>query len=445
MHPLRTLIALIAVSGAAPLQAQWLPLWSGAWQNELENRSVHPVGVKVAGDGRIFTLLSVTHDGQQHIALARFDEGGSFAWMRERPAGDNLGFQPLANGQVAAVDNFGAVVRVRVLDGDTGDIAWEDESRSGRLAVGENVVIAGADGGLMLPAIDGDDIVVIRYGADGSLRPTWRWLPPSPDFRMAHDIVALPDGGAVVGVQGNRVTGGYIVVRFDAKGEVVFHDIELGTLDGGSFNRRLRLGVDGGGNVFAQGTLINPLGNMQAQVWKLAPDGTRLWTTYLVNPANEFLGVEAGGFVLEAEGNAVVAVDSIIEHPMRLLRLDGATGEPLGFGDAPFDGTPHTLALAPNGRLLLAGSYFFNSQGHAGARLAEFDADLRPCRASDLGEQNAAAVPEGGAAGWTVIANTRWEGSNNEAVLSRYDAGDPCVTGDAIFEDGFEVPPAHRD
>jgi hypothetical protein len=163
-----------------------------------------------------------------------------------------------------------------------------------------------------------------------------------------------------------------------------------------------------------------------------------------VNPANEFLGVEAGGFVLDAEGNAIVALDAIIEHPMRLLRLDGATGEPLGFGDAPFDGTPHNLALAPNGRLLLAGTYFINSQGHAGARLAEFDSGLRPCRSSDLGEQNAAAVPGGGAAGWTVIANTRWDGSNNEAVLSRYDAKGPCVTGDAIFEDGFEVPPAHR-
>lgn len=445
MHGLRVLTALLAAFGAAPLQAQWAPLWSGTWQNELESRSVNPLGVKVAGDGRIFALLSMTHGGQEHIALARFDEGGSFVWVRARAAGDSLGFQPLANGLVVAVDNFTPGVRVRALDGDTGEVVWEDESQSGRLAVGENVVVAGADGGLMLPAIDGEDIVVFRYGADGSQRPTWRWSPPTSDFRTAHDIVALPDGGAVVGVQGNRFAGGYTVVRFDAQGEVVFQDLELGTLDGGSHNRRLRLGVDAGGNVFAQGTLINPLGNMQAQVWKLAPDGTRLWTTYLANPANEFLGVEAGGLVLDVQGNAIVAVDTIVEHPMRLLRLDGATGQPVGFGDAPFAGNPHSLALAPNGRLLVAASYFVDSQGHIGARLAEFDADLRPCHASDLGEQYATTVPEGGVAGWTVIANTRWDGFNNEAVLSRYDAEAACSAGDAIFEDGFELAPGRQD
>ena len=133
-------------------------------------------------------------------------------------------------------------------------------------------------------------------------------------------------------------------------------------------------------------------------------------------------------------------------RPSEIWNTENApsSAEPRKVPSSSFDGTPSNLALAPNGRLLLAGTYFINSQGHAGARLAEFDSGLRPCRSSDLGEQNAAAVPGGGAAGWTVIANTRWDGSNNEAVLSRYDAGGPCVTGDAIFDDEFEVPPAHR-
>lgn len=441
MQGSRTLIALVAAFAAfvaMPLYAQWTPLWSGAWQNELEARSAYPIGVKVVEGGRSFALLSVAHDGQEHLALARFDEGGSFVWMRESPGGDNPGFQPLASGLVVVADNLGPVVRVRAHDGVSGDVVWEDASRNGTLAAGEHVVVVGVDGGLMLPAIDGDDIVVIRYGADGSLRPTWRWSP-GPEFRRAEDIIALPDGGAVLGVAGNRLSGGYIVVRFDAQGGVVFHDRELGTFDGGTFSRRLRLGVDADGNVLAQGVLLNPLRNFQAQVWKLAPDGSRLWTTQLVNPINQNLGIEADGFVLDSGGDALVAIDPILDHPMRLVRLDGATGMPQGFADAAFAGMPHSLVREPSGRLLLAGTYYVNAQGHIGARLAEFDAQLRPCRSSDLGAQYAVAVPEGGATGWTVIANTRWVAGNNEAVLSRYDAQGSCEFGDAIFTDAFEA------
>lgn len=437
MPPIATAFTL---AGALAAAAAWEPAWTGVWQYEADPRGATPMDVRVGADGRVFALFELAHDGMSHTALARFDEGGAFVWLRERPGIDGRGMHVLPGGDVAVVDAFGPVVRVRVYDGDDGTVVWEDQSQAGRISAGSRqlALALGDAGALLVPAIDGDDVVVVRYAADGERLPDWRWSPGAEDLQ-AEDIVATADGGAAVGVAGDMFTGGFLVVRFDADGQVLFHDRERGSLDGGTFNRRLFLAVDGAGAVLAQGALQNTRGDMQAQVWKIAADGTRSWTRTLVDPLDERFTTEAVGLLLEADGDAVLAQQAGLDERFRLLRLDSASGVLVHDSAAPLGGQTRGIARAPNGRVLVGGTYAIDFQGHVGARLAEFDADLRPCRWLDLGTQYFSTVFDGGAHGWTGAGGTLFEETSNDAHALRYDADGACEAVDAIFADGFDA------
>jgi len=433
----RTGSLLCAALASAPALAQWTPAWIGSWQYAPSPRGVTPHDVRLGAHGRIFTLLDAGHDGMSRTALARFDEGGAFAWLRERPGSTDRGMALLPDGGVAVVDAFGPMVRVRVHDGDNGDVVWEDDTQPGRISAGTRQLAAGADGDVLVPVIDGNDIVVARHAGDGRRLPDWRWSPGAEDLQ-AEDIVATADGGAVVGVAGDMLTGGYLVVRFDASGQVVFHDRELGTLDGGTFNRRLFLALDGADNVLAQGSLQNPFGDMQAQVWKIAPDGSRLWTRRLANPVDERFGIEAVGLALDAAGDALTAAQPGFGQGLRLQRFDSATGTLRQDVPAPLDGDPRGLARAPNGRVLVNSTYSIDFQGHVGARVVEFDARLRPCRSLDLGDRYFHMVSSGGPRGWTSVAASLFAETGNDAYVLRHDADGACDAADTIFADDFE-------
>jgi sugar lactone lactonase YvrE len=444
MHWIRIALSssLIALA-TLPAHAQWTPAWASTWQYEPSPRSVGPAGVRIAEDGSIFTLLDAAHDGQGHAALARFETLGAFTWLRERAGSFRMDARLMDGGRVALVDQFGAAARVRVYAAD-GAIAWEDQSTSGLLAAGPRRLATGVDGGLLIPAVDGDDIVVLRYDAEGKLRPAWRWSPGPEDLQV-DDIVATPDGGAVVGGAGDPFTGGLLVVRFDADGQVVFHDRELG--DHGTTHGMASLvtvEVDGNGDVVAAGALENAFGATQALVWKIAADGSRTWTRVLEGPPETFFAMGLGGFALADDGDALVVLDHGNGGPLQLLRASGTDGTTRRHGVAPIDGNPHGLALAPNGRVLVTGTAFIDSQGHIGARIAEFDADTRPCRVVDLDEHYFAAVAAGSAEGWTLAAGSLFDGSSNEAWVLRFDADGACDAGDAIFADGFEVVASAR-
>jgi hypothetical protein len=427
---------------AAPARAQWVPAWIGEWQYEPSPRSANPVGVRVAADGRSFALLDAAHDGQGHAAVARFESDGAFAWLRERAGSFRMDARLMQDGRIAVVDQFGDV-RVRVYAVD-GAVAWEDHTHPGLLAAGPRRLAIGAQGDLLVPVIDGEDFVVIRYAPDGATLPAWRWSPGPEDLQV-DDIVATPDGGAVIAGGGDPQSGGVLVVRFDASGDVLFHDRELG--DHGTtlgLEGLVRVEVDGGDDVIAASALENAFGVSQAQLWKIAPDGTRRWTRALENPGNPLMRVTLGGLALAADGDALVATDFGDYGALRVLRADGQTGEPLEVGIAPIEGMPTGLAQAPNGRLLVTGLDFIDSQGHVGLRIAEFDAQLRPCRAANLDAQYVAAAAEGGAHGWTLAAGTLFDGVSNDAHVLRYDADGAC-SEDLLFTDGFERPdPARR-
>src|SRR5690606_33291011 len=136
-----------------------------------------------------------------------------------------------------------------------------------------------------------------------------------------------PDGGAVIGGAGDPFDGGVLAVRFDAAGEVVFADRELG--DHGStfgFASLASVEVDGSGNTMVASALENAMGAVQAQVWKLAPDGTRRWTRLLENPEGPPNRVMVGGFALADDGDALVVTDLGMGGPLRVLRADSADG-----------------------------------------------------------------------------------------------------------------------
>src|SRR5688500_18425740 len=166
MASIRTLALSCIACVAAPAGAPWAPLWSGAWEHEPDPHSVAAVGIRVADDGRIFTLLDAGHAGQAHSALARFDEGGVFAWLRERPGSFRMDARLMDGNRIVVVDQFGADVRVRVYDGE-GGMAWEDQSQSGLLAAGPRRVAGGAEGGLLMPAGGGGGCSVGRHTAGG--------------------------------------------------------------------------------------------------------------------------------------------------------------------------------------------------------------------------------------------------------------------------------------
>lgn len=422
---------------AAPVQAQWTPAWIGDWHYEPDPSQVAPAGVRMTAEGRIFTLLETAHGGQGHAALARFDEGGTFAWLRERPGSFRMDARLMHDGRIAVVDQFGDV-RVRVYDVD-GAIAWEDHSQAGMLAAGPRRLAIGVDGGLLIPAIDGDDFIVIRYTADGQVLPAWRWSPGAESLQV-DDIIATPDGGAVIGGAGDPFTGGLLVVRFDAAGQMVFNDRELG--DHGTtlgLEGLMNVEVDGSGDVMAAGALENAFGVSQAQLWKIGADGKRKWTRVLERPGNPLDRVTIGGFALAADGDALVATDFGDYGPLRVLRADSGNGDALQVGVAPIEGMPTGLAQAPNGRLLVTGFGFIDSQGHTGARVAEFAPDLGSCRVVDLASEYGSAVAAASAQGWTLAVGGHVQDFSNEARVLRFDADGSCDAADAIFADGFDA------
>ena len=424
--------------------AQWEPQWIGVWQYDEPIRAVLPIGVRTGADGSVFAAIDVTHHSRAHATLARFDADGGFAWTREHEVWSFAGAELLDDGRVALVGENkvdGAPVFVRVYDPQSGKVAWERESTSGRLKFDQRfdtrTLAVAANGDLLVRASDGGDFVVIRYDAAGNALPDWRWTSGGEDV-SASEIVALPDGGAIVSGQGDSLGGGYLTVRFDAQGNEVFTDIELGDL--GNPLGPSHVVADAAGDFLVAASPESSFGVPKAQVWKIAADGSRLWTRILTNPQDDFSSLDIGGFARAGDGDVLVEANSVIDQRFRLLRLDGASGDALWDSTAAIGGSPSALVQAPNGRILVGGYAFIDSAGHVGGRIAEFDADGTPCRSSaDLGMfSNVAAAA--GPHGWTVLGTSEYvQGVGNDAVVRRYDANGPCDGADAIFTDGFEA------
>ncbi|MEO8461461.1 MAG: hypothetical protein ABI451_13100 [Dokdonella sp.] len=397
-----------------------------------------PLRVSVAETGATFAAISVTHHSIGHVSLVKFDAAGDFQWLKERVA-SSLAGMVFINGHVALAGEWGTIaapVAVSLYDAETGDLVWDRQVADGltyRDASNETrQLTVDANGNLMLLVSDHGDYVVVRFDPDGNALPTWRrTIDPDHDV-LATGIVALPDGGAVVTGQGRFLGGGYVTVRLDAQGNPVFTDVELGDIGNPLGPAHLALTADDSVIVAAAPESMG--GVPRAQVWKLSSSGARLWTRVVSNPGSSTTPLTIHSLVLAADGDALIEVAGLTD-PFRLLRLAAMTGVVVWDVSAPILGSPSTLALAPNGRVLVGSKG--NSQ--ESGRIAELDADGNPCRIADSPGMFSAVVAGAGSAGWSVLGATQFvPGSSPDAFVSHFDGGGACTLTDLLFKSGFE-------
>jgi outer membrane protein assembly factor BamB len=439
---LNVVIALLPIMATFQAQAQWLPQWTTLWQHPEPFHAVGPLRVRVAADGAIFAVLDVTHHSLSHVVLSRFNPDGSFAWTRE-DRGYLLGGIAFLDGGLVAIagstDGITAPVYVRVYDALSGDLVWQRDAGDGltfdTAGFGIQQLAIDTSGNLMVAATQNQDYVVLRFDSNGNALPTWRHTIGPLDGVTTHCIVALPDGGAVVSGQGGFLQGGYVTVRFDAQGNALFVDQELGDL--GNPLGPSRLALDQEGDIFLAASPESQHGEPLAQVWKLSSNGTHLWTRTLPYPGDFLHSTIIGGFQLAANGDPLIVVDQL-SGPFRLVRLAAETGEVVWDAHASISGTPTGLSVAPNGRVLIGGYDYVSIQGNTAPRMAEIDADGEPCRVLASDDQLGAIELAASTSGWSVLG-TAPSVAGADAVMSRYDADGPCTLNDRIFESGFDA------
>ncbi len=430
--------AAVLLLGAGAAQAQWLPDWTATWPAGEGHVAISPVQLAVDGDGRLFAHAETTHDGSWYAATARIGATGTFEWLDEREATRPSGMA-LSGGR-AALAALAPAAMVRVVDAASGaflhectwpgtTFAWDERDQV-------RVLAFAADGSVLLRAEEGGDLVVRRCAADGTVLPTWRWASDF-EFLRSDDLIALPDGGAIVTARG--ATGdGYVVVRFNAQGDAVLVDAEAGEI--GNPIGALHVARDADGALLLAGAPESTFGVPQAQVWKITPDGTRAWLRVIDRPEVAHPTLDIGGFALAPDGDVVIAV-APPSGPFRVLRLHGGDGRIAWDASAAIGDTPTGLALAPNGRVLVGGyAFIVGGGGRITSRMAEFCADGRPCRArTDLAMATRLQVAAH-AGGWAIFGGGEFTTSGSTGLLQHYDATGPCDgdPSDLVFRDGFD-------
>ena len=437
-------------AGARVAATDWQPQWSALVERGEQDSNIGVIVVHADASGAVFVGGEFNRDNHKHGARLRFENDGRFAWMHEHAVGDTAGVELLADGRFAEVGvSFDAVytVFVRVYDGGSGDLIWERGSTLGRLDLDErgraSALAQSPSGDLLVRLSDPatGDYVVVRYAADGSDLAPWRWHAGA-DAR-ASAIAALADGGAVVTGIGDALDGGYASVRFDASGNVLFHDLEPGAHGSPLGPAFVAVAADGG-IVLAGTPEASPLGVPEATIWKLDADGARAWTTVLGVSDDFPLGRDLAAFALTGDGGVLVATDATFDRGSgyRLVRLAVEDGHldwmaPLSFSNGLFTGTLHALAAGDGGRILGVGRV--NSEDLPFARAIELTADGAACRSHDDSALFHWQAATAGSQGWTLAGP-----ASTGIVVQRFDATGACDgAADVVFVDGFEPSAQH--
>lgn len=434
------LLACLPCSAAA----QWAPAWIGTGEHPESFHGTGARGLGIATDGTVFAGIDTVHHNRSFAGAMRFEGGGAFAWLHERQ-GDALGTTAasgmalLSSGRVAIVgeDVATGTVFVRVIDGASGELVWEHQSTSGRLLFDQRhdvqQIVESITGELLVRLADGGDYVVLRFDPEGKPLPSWRW-PTANDQVIANDIAATPDGGAVVTGYGDHLTG-YLTVRFDSDGDVVFDDIELGV--SGSQIAPSYVRVDAEGSTIVVASPETQLGVPGAIAWKIDPTGKRSWTVELSDQSSLQDTFANGPIRLTPDGDVLVAVDSPYDARLRVLHLDGGDGSVVRVlqSSVKTGSRPTGLALADNGRIVAAG--FGGSPGSGSqSRIVEFDVDGTQCHHGEAPGMTGAIIVTPAATGWYVLGTSAFlPSTGNDAIVQRFDAGAPC---DDVFIDSFD-------
>lgn len=277
MHtcPRGTCFAALLLVASLPARADWLPQWIGVWKGE----PASPIDLGVAADGAVWANVHpVRIRATSFAAIVRFDADGGFDWAYEYEASP-LGMLALADGRVALA-GAGKALSARVLDGSSGALLhgcdWSGVEAGFDAREPTHVLAQAPDGTLFMRAHvrDGNEFVVLRCSTDGQVLPEWRGSPGG-EYAYADDIIAMPDGGAVVAGRGD-LGEGYFVMRFDAEGEVQFVDNELGDI--GSSLGWAHVGIDAAGALLVATSPESWHGQAHVMAWKLDAGGQRIWT-----------------------------------------------------------------------------------------------------------------------------------------------------------------------
>ncbi|ANB16309.1 hypothetical protein [Dokdonella koreensis] len=425
---------LLLAASMAPAGAQttWEPVWSTTWAAD-DAASTHASVLRRADDGTLFVGVETARAGQQRAGVLRLDADGTIGWADERPGpGSAEDVLPMADGRVALAGGT-AIPFVRTVDSGSGAPDWDTSAPGAMLVVlrsfATRQIAQTPSGDLLVRAENDDAFVVLRFGAQGQLLPPWRWTSGLGAV-WANSIVALPDGGAIVAGRTYAIGGGFRTVRFAADGSLVYADAEFGELGNPLGAAWIATTPDGATLVVASPE--TRFGMPGAMAWKIAADGTRLWTRTLSDQASGSTTFSNGPAALGPEGDLRIATAGTTPKVLRLIRVDGATGATRWDSAASMPGFADRLAVAPNGRSLLGGSaHVPGGGGRTYATLAEFDADGLLCRERTVPDLYGFTSIVGAVDGWTVL------GIGDDGVtVQRYAADGAC--GDGLFTDGFE-------
>jgi len=425
-------LLLAAMTVPAAAQTPWQPVWSTTWA-AAGAESTYASVLRRADDGALFVGIEPGRAGAQHAGVLRVEADGTIGWAHERPGpGSADDVLPMADGRIALTGGFSAPF-VRAIDADSGDPAWDAAASDATLMVlrsfSTNQIAQAPGGDLLVRAHDADAFVVLRVAASGQPLPPWRWNSGLGEV-WANSIVALADGGAIVTGRTFGHTGGFRTVRFAADGSVVYADVELGTHGSPLGMSWVTAAPDGGAWVVASPE--TQFGMPGAMAWRIAADGTRLWTRELSDQSSGATTFSNGPAALGPGGDLWIATASTSPKTLGLIRVDGATGATRWNSRSALPSYADSLAVAPNGRSLLGGSaHVPGGGGRTYAILAEFDADGVLCREHTVEDLYGFLSAVGAEEGWTVL------GIGDAGItVQRYDADGPC--GDALFADGFD-------
>lgn len=423
-------LALAAMITPAAAQTSWEPIWSTTWAAE-GAASTHASMLRRADDGALFVGIEPGRAGTQRAGVLRIESDGTFGWADERPgSGSADDVLPLADGRVALTG--GLAPYVRTIDAGSGDLAWEASASGATLMVlrsfSTNQIAQAPGGDLLLRAHDGDAFVVLRFDPSGQQLPPWRWASGLGEV-WANSIVALADGGAIVTGRTFDHTGGFRTVRFAADGNVVYADVELGTHGSPLGMSWVAAAPDGGAWVVASPE--TPFGMPGAMAWRIAADGTRLWTRELSDQSSGATTFSNGPIAQGPGGDLWIATAGTPKR-LGLIRVDGDTGATRWNSHSSLPSYADVLAVAPNGRSLLGGSaHIPGGGGRTYAILAEFDADGVLCRERAVENLYGFVSAAGAAEGWSVLGI-----GDAGLTVQRYAADGAC--DDVVFADGFE-------
>lgn len=427
---------LLCPAGA---RAEMVPLWSLHWLDAQAPSSLRSLARASASGDAVVVAFDVAFDSQDHATFLFTPGNGATGWV-DQEAGPShaLAALPMPPGRVTTaayrhpVPGVG-ILTIRVLDAVSGGLLWERTAGATDDATGiphARRLAVGVDGTVYVAEGDGGAYVVLRFDAQGKTLPAWRW-PTGQESATPTDILALSDTGVVVTGYANPIGGGYRSVRFDAKGEVLFTDIESGSGPGHPLGPAHVASAPGGGFLLAA-TPESSNGVAQLRVWKLSATGARAWTRDWISP-NPFADTVLAGLASPATGDALVGVGTMSHGALHLLRLDAGDGTVRV--SRQWKGTSalndiRDVAIADDARVLTTA--YRSGDLHS---LIEWTLDGGICR---LHEQQAEdlLVAAGTASGWT-LAGIASEQNRAGLDIMRFDSVAPCDV-DPLFGNGFD-------